>query len=110
MRRFSMLLLAATAVGWPITSQAGDGEVAAGIIGGLAAGALMGAAAAQQGVAPNPVYVTPDPVYVPPPQHCYWTRGEPTWDEYRGAWVRPRLQVCNPADEVVDDEVVGEEW
>ena len=57
MRRFSMLLLAcsmtATAVAWPITSQAGDGEVAAGIIGGLAAGALMGAAAAQQGVAPT---------------------------------------------------------
>ena len=54
--------------------------------------------------------VAPEPVYVAPPRRCYWTRGEPTWDEYRGAWVRPRLQVCNPADEVVDDEVVGEEW
>jgi hypothetical protein len=107
MRRFSMLLLAATAVGWPITSQAGDREVAAGIIGGLAAGALIGggAAAAQQDVAPDPVYVAP-----PPAQHCYWTHGERTWDEYRGAWIRPRFQVCNPADEVVDDEVVGEEW
>jgi len=48
MQRFSMLLLAtATAVLWPNASQAGDGEVAAGIIGGLAAGALLGVAAAQ---------------------------------------------------------------
>ena len=48
MQRFSMLLLAtATAVLWSNASQAGDGEVAAGIIGGLAAGALLGVAAAQ---------------------------------------------------------------
>ena len=26
---------------------------------------------------------------------CYWTRGEPVWDGYRGVWVRPRVQVCD---------------
>ena len=99
MQRFSMLLVA-TAVIWPNVSQAGDGEVAAGIIGGLAAGALLGAAAAQQPAAPAPVYVAP-----PPPPRCYLTRGQPVWDEFRGVWIRPRVQVCDPAPVgVVDDE------
>ena len=53
---------------------------------------MLGAAAAQPryyGPAPAPVYVAP------PPPSCYWTRGEPVWDGYRGAWVRPRVQVCD---------------
>ena len=51
---------------------------------------MLGAAAAQ------PRYYAPAPVYVaPPPPRCYWTRGEPVWDGYRGAWVRPRVQVCD---------------
>ena len=45
---------------------------------------------------PPPVYVAPAPVYVaPPPPRCYWTRGEPVWDGYRGVWFRPRMQVCD---------------
>jgi hypothetical protein len=40
----------------------------------------------------EPVYIAPPP---PPPSSCYWTRGEPVWDGYRGAWVRPRVQVCD---------------
>ncbi len=67
--------------------------MAAGVIGGLAIGGMLGAAAAQPryyGPAPAPVYVAP-----PPPPECYWTRGEPVWDGYRGAWVRPRVQVCD---------------
>ena len=76
-------------------AQAGNngGAVAAGVIGGLAIGGMLGAAAAQPryyGPAPAPVYVAP-----PPPPECYWTRGEPVWDGYRGAWVRPRVQVCD---------------
>ena len=77
----------------PAPAQAGSngGAVAAGVIGGLAVGGLLGAAAAQQ----QPRYA-PEPVYVaPPPPRCYWTRGEPVWDGYRGAWVRPRVQVCD---------------
>jgi len=33
------------------------------------------------------------PVYVGPT--CYWTRGAPVWDGYRGIWYRPRIQVCD---------------
>jgi len=76
-----------------LPAQAGGngGAVAAGVIGGLAVGGLLGAAAASQPrYAPEPVYVAP-----PPPPRCYWTRGEPVWDGYRGAYVRPRVQVCD---------------
>ena len=74
----------------PRTAVAGSGEVAAGIVGGLAVGTLFGAA-----VASGPrYYVAPAPVYyVGPP--CYWTRGAPVWDGYRGIWYRPRIQVCD---------------
>ena len=34
----------------------------------------------------TPVYMAPD---------CYWTRGAPVWDGYRGIWYRPRIQVCD---------------
>ena len=75
----------------PAPAQAGNGgAVAAGVLGGLAVGAIVGSAAAQ------PRYYAPAPVYAaPPPPACYWTRGEPVWDGYRGVWVRPRMQVCD---------------
>jgi hypothetical protein len=74
----------------PQQAAAGDGGgFAAGLIGGLAAGTLFGIAASS----PPPVYYAePAPVYVPT---CYWTRGRPMWDGYRGIWVRPRIQVCD---------------
>jgi hypothetical protein len=72
----------------PSAARADNGQVAAGVIGGLAVGTLFGAAMAQ------PRYYAPAPVYVAPPA-CYWTRGRPVWDEYRGIWVRPRIQVCD---------------
>jgi hypothetical protein len=84
---------AMTAAIVPVPAQAGNGgAVAAGIIGGLAAGAIIGSAASQ------PRYYAPEPVYAappPPPPSCYFTRGEPVWDGYRGVWVRPRVQVCD---------------
>jgi hypothetical protein len=94
MRRVPTLLLAlsmtATAtIALPGRSRAENGQVAAGIIGGLAAGTLLGAAVAQ------PRYYAPAPVYVVPPPTCYWTRGQPIWDDYRGVWIRPRVQVCD---------------
>jgi len=81
-------------------AQAGSrgGAVAAGVLGGLAVGAIVGAAAAQpRYYGPPPAYYAePEPVYAaPPPSQCYWTRGEPHWDGYRGMWVRPRVQVCD---------------
>src|SRR5262249_6286303 len=72
----------------PRVAVAGSGDVAAGIVGGLAVGTLFGAA-----VASGPRYYAPAPVYVAPT--CYWTRGAPVWDGYRGIWYRPRIQVCD---------------
>ena len=40
------------------------------------------------------VYAAPEPRYAPA-SACYWTRGEPVWDSYRGRWFRPRIQVCD---------------
>jgi hypothetical protein len=82
------------AAGTTAPAQAGDGRVAAGVIGGLAVGTMLGVAIA----GPRPYY-GPPPVYVeepagPPPQ-CYWTRGQPVWDPYAGVWRRPRVQVCD---------------
>jgi hypothetical protein len=81
-------------------SHAGGGDVAAGLFGGLAAGAIIGAATAPRPyyygpppayyAPPPPVYVAPAPAYAPA---CYWTRGEPVWNGY--AWVRTRVQVCD---------------
>src|SRR5262249_20270800 len=58
----------------PRPAVAGSGDVAAGIVGGLAVGTLFGAAVASgpRYYAPAPVYVAPAPVYVGPT--CYWTR------------------------------------
>jgi hypothetical protein len=59
---------------------------AAGLFGGLVAGTILGVAASS----PRVYYA--EPVYVPT---CYWTRGRPVWDGYRGIWIRPRIQVCD---------------
>ena len=98
MTRGLIVLVAAATMGaavLPVPAQAGGngGAVAAGVLGGLAAGAIIGGAAASQ---PRYYAPAPEPVYVaPPPPRCYWTRGEPVWDGYRGAYVRPRVQVCD---------------
>jgi len=77
--------------------------VAAGVVGGLAAGALIGSAIANSG----PVYVEPAPVYVaPPPPRVYYE--EPAYVEgpvcrevrrrihIQGVgWRWSREEVCN---------------
>jgi hypothetical protein len=70
-------------------ARAENGQIAAGVAGGLLGGLLLGGA-----LAPRPYYA-PAPVYVERPYRCYWTRGEPVWDDYRGIWRRPRVQVCD---------------
>jgi len=79
----------------PSGARADNGRIAAGVVGGLAVGTLLGAATAPRPYyyAPAPVYVEPAPVYEAPV--CYWTRGAPVWDGYRGVWYRPRVQVCD---------------
>jgi len=69
-------------------ATAGGGDVAAGVLGGLAVGALVGSAAAQpRYYAP---YYAPAPVYVPAPR-C-WLEHERVWDGY--GYVIQRVRVC----------------
>ena len=95
MTRGLIVLVTAATMGaaiLPAPAQAGNGgAVAAGVIGGLAVGAILGAAAAQ------PRYYAPGAGLrrSAAAGACYWTRGEPVWDGYRGVWVRPRVQVCD---------------
>jgi hypothetical protein len=83
----------------PIQAHAENGQVAAGILGGLAAGAIIGSA--MRPAPPPPAYYYPAPTYAPPPAYvappppCYYTPGAPVWDGYRGMWVRPQVQVCD---------------
>jgi hypothetical protein len=92
MKRLAIALVtvstAISAVAVP-PAKAENGQVAAGVAGGLLGGLLLGGA-----LAPRPRYYAPEPVYVEPPR-CYWTRGEPVWDDYRGVWRRPKVRVCD---------------
>lgn len=84
------MLTAMAVSGDPTPVQARDGAVAAGIIGGLAVGTMLGAAAAQ------PRYYGPPPVYVEEaPPRCYWARGQAVWDPGAGIWRHPRIRVCD---------------
>jgi hypothetical protein len=71
------------------TAKAGDGQIAAGVAGGLIGGALLGGAIAAS--RPAPVYVAPAPVYVEEPP-CRLVR-ERFWDGY--GWRMRRVQVCD---------------
>lgn len=74
----------------PATASAENGQIAAGVVGGLIGGALLGGALASR-PAPPPVYYAPEPVYVEEPA-CRVVR-ERYWDGY--GWVYRRVQVCN---------------
>src|SRR6266496_1140683 len=81
----SMCAIIVSASAAPTQARADGGRITAGVLGGLAAGTIIGATMAPR------YYYAPDPVYVAP--SCYWTWGEPAWDGYR--WVRSRVQVCD---------------
>jgi len=71
--------------------------VGAGIIGGLAAGAIIGSAIANS-PPPPPAYVVPAPGYGAPAYAagpgCYYQR-QPVWDPYAGAYrPGPKVLVC----------------
>jgi hypothetical protein len=84
--------LALATVANPQPAEARHGAIAAGVIGGLAAGALIGAAVANGPYyyGPGPYYYAPGPVYYGPP--CYWVR-ERYWNGYR--WRSHRVRVCD---------------
>ncbi|MBA2126336.1 hypothetical protein DLM45_08875 [Hyphomicrobium methylovorum] len=81
-------IIAATAV----PANAGGGDFAAGVFGGLATGALIGSARPYYGP-PPPAYYYDGPRYYD--RYCHWERGRPYWDDYEGVWRRPRIRVCD---------------
>jgi hypothetical protein len=72
-------------------SKAENGQIAAGVVGGLLGGALIGGALASRPPPPPPVYYQPAPVYVEEPV-CRIV-GERFWDGF--GWQYRRVQVCN---------------
>jgi hypothetical protein len=72
-------------------ARAENGQIAAGVVGGLIGGALLGGALASRPAPPPPVYYAPEPVYVEEPV-CRVVR-ERYWDGY--GWSFRRVQVCN---------------
>lgn len=91
-------------VATPQSAEARNGRKAAAIIGGLAVGALVGAA-----IASGPHYSGPPRYYAPKRRHsrrhwrrhsrryyyrphCWWER-ERYWNGYR--WRRQRVRVCD---------------
>lgn len=88
--------MATATVSTPTPAEARGGRVAAGIIGGLAAGALFGGLVGPRYYygpgyyyAPGPVYYGPGPVYYGP--RCYWQRRR-VWNGYH--WRLRRVRVC----------------
>jgi len=96
MKKTLLALAAAAAIGVAAVGTPGTAEarcfgcaVGAGVIGGLAAGAIIGSA-----IAGPPPYYGPGPYYAEPGPGCYYTR-QPVWDPYIGAYRRgPRVLVC----------------
>jgi hypothetical protein len=93
--------IAVAAIAAPTSAEARGGRIAAGIIGGLAVGALVGSAFASPyyygggpyyygGYAPAPVYYGGGPYYAYG-GGCWWQR-ERYWDGW--GWRVQRVRVC----------------
>ena len=95
MRKIASALVAVTLAASPLllpaSARAENGEIAAGVVGGLIGGALLGGALASRPAPPPPVYYAPAPVYVEEPA-CRLVR-ERFWDGYD--WRFRRVEVCN---------------
>jgi len=87
------VMLAASPLVLPQPVRAENGEIAAGVVGGLIGGALLGGALASRPAPPPPppAYYAPAPVYVEEPA-CRLVR-ERYWDGY--GWQVRRVQVCD---------------
>ena len=68
------------------------GGLAGGSAGSAVAGGILGAATGGLIGATTPP--PPPPVVVAGPR-CYWTRGEPVWDDYRGVGRPSRIRFCD---------------
>jgi hypothetical protein len=74
----------------PTTVRAENGQIAAGVLGGLIGGALLGGALASR-PPPPPVYYEAAPVYVEEPL-CRQVR-QRYWDGF--VWLYRWVEVCN---------------
>jgi len=75
-------------------AHAGGGDFAAGVFGGLAAGAIIGSAGRPYyDPPPPPAYYYEGPRYEGP--YCHWERGRRYWDDYEGVWRYQRVRVCD---------------
>jgi hypothetical protein len=83
--------LATTPLLLPVPARAENGQIAAGVVGGLIGGALLGGALASRPAPPPPVYYAPAPIYVEEPV-CRVV-GERYWDGY--GWVYRQVRVCD---------------
>ena len=95
MGKIASAMLAVTLAAGPLLlsapARAENGQIAAGVVGGLIGGALLGGALASRPAPPPPVYYAPAPVYVEEPV-CRMVR-ERFWDGYD--WRFRRVQVCD---------------
>jgi hypothetical protein len=71
--------------------RAENGQIAAGVVGGLIGGALLGSALASRPPPPPVVYYEPEPVYVEEPV-CRLV-GERFWDGF--GWQIRRVRICD---------------
>src|SRR6202022_5186403 len=95
MSKISAVMMAVTLATGPLLlpapARAENGQIAAGVVGGLIGGALIGGALASRPAPPPPVYYAPAPVYVEEPI-CRFVR-ERFWDGY--GWSVRRVEVCS---------------
>jgi hypothetical protein len=93
MSKTAIVLIALVPISLMSPARAENGNIAAGVLGGLVGGALLGGALAARPAPPPPVYYAPAaPVYVEEPPPCRWAR-ERFWDGY--GWQYRRVQVCD---------------
>jgi hypothetical protein len=97
MRKLVVALVAAFAIAASSLAVSGSAEASSsgraltyGILGGVAAGALIAGAPYYAPPPPPPPYYAPAPAYYAPPP-CRWVR-ERYWDGYY--WQVRRVQVC----------------
>jgi len=83
------LAFAVAAMVGPSEARANGSDVAAGLFGGLVAGAIVGSALAPRPAPAEPIYVAPEPYY--PEPLCFGRRQ--VWDSYYGVyrWQRERV-------------------
>ena len=88
------VLAASAIISMAVPAQAGGGgDFAAGLFGGLAAGAIIGSAGRPY-YGPPPAYYYDGPRYGGGP-YCHWEPGRRYWDDYQGVWRYSRIRVCD---------------